>query len=330
MVELHGRRIVRRGLLASVVAGALLAVTVVAAGQAEAADYPNPGVVTGDTGVHDPSIVKTPAGGYLAAYTGDNLRLKTSSDRIAFRNAGAVFPNGAGWTTAYTGGSRALWAPDISYHGGRYYLYYAASTFGSNRSAIFLATSTTGASGSWTNQGLVIESSSGNDYNAIDPNLTVDAQGRWWLSFGSFWSGIKLIALDASTGKRADTTIRSIAGRGGGAIEAPTLVRHGSYYYLWVSFDLCCRGASSTYRIMVGRSTSVTGPFVDRNGTAMTAGGGTQVLASHGSIHGPGHQAVLPDSDGDVLVYHYYANNGASYLGINLIGYDAAGWPYVY
>ena len=330
MLELRSRRAVRRSLLASVVAGALLVATVVAAGQAEAADYPNPGVVTGDTGVHDPSIVKTPAGGYLAAYTGDNLRLKTSSDRIAFRNAGAVFPNGAGWTTAYTGGSRALWAPDISYHGGRYYLYYAASTFGSNRSAIFLATSSTGASGSWTNQGLVIESSSGNDYNAIDPNLTVDAQGRWWLSFGSFWSGIKLIALDASTGKRADTTIRSIAGRGGGAIEAPTLVRHGSYYYLWVSFDLCCRGASSTYRIMVGRSTSVTGPFVDRNGTAMTAGGGTQVLASHGSIHGPGHQAVLPDSDGDVLVYHYYANNGASYLGINLIGYDAAGWPYVY
>jgi arabinan endo-1,5-alpha-L-arabinosidase len=330
MLELRSRRAVRRSLLASVVAGAMLVATVVAAGQAEAADYPNPGVVTGDTGVHDPSIVKTPAGGYLAAYTGDNLRLKTSSDRIAFRNAGAVFPNGAGWTTAYTGGSRALWAPDISYHGGRYYLYYAASTFGSNRSAIFLATSTTGASGSWTNQGLVIESSSGNDYNAIDPNLTVDAQGRWWLSFGSFWSGIKLIALDASTGRRADTTIRSIAGRGGGAIEAPTLVRHGSYYYLWVSFDLCCRGASSTYRIMVGRSTSVTGPFVDRNGTAMTAGGGTQVLASHGSIHGPGHQAVLPDSDGDVLVYHYYANNGASYLGINLIGYDAAGWPYVY
>ena len=330
MVELQPRRTVRRGLLASIVAGVLLAASVVAAGQAEAADYPNPGLVTGDTGVHDPSIVKTPAGGYLAASTGDNLQLKTSSDRIAFRNAGAVFPNGASWTTAYTGGSRALWAPDISYHGGRYYLYYAASTFGSNRSAIFLATSATGASGSWTNQGLVIESNGGNDFNAIDPNLTVDAQGRWWLSFGSFWSGIKLIALTASTGKRADTAIRSIAGRGGGAIEAPTLVRHGSYYYLWVSFDLCCRGASSTYRIMVGRSTAVTGPFVDRNGTAMTAGGGTQVLASHGSIHGPGHQAVLPDVDGDVLVYHYYANNGASNLGINLIGYDAAGWPYVY
>ncbi|RSM58119.1 arabinan endo-1,5-alpha-L-arabinosidase [Actinoplanes sp. ATCC 53533] len=328
MLELHERRAGRRGLVAGVVAGVLLAVA--GAATAEAADYPNPGRVTGDTGVHDPSIVKTPAGGYLVAYTGDNLRLKTSPDRTAFRDAGAVFPNGASWTTAYTGGSRSLWAPDISYRNGRYYLYYSASTFGSNHSAIFLATSTTGASGSWTNQGLVIESGSGNDYNAIDPNLVVDAQGGWWLSFGSFWSGIKLIALSASTGKRSDGTVRALAGRGGGAIEAPTLVRHGSYYYLWVSFDFCCRGAASTYRIMVGRSTSVTGPFVDRNGTALTAGGGTQVLASHGAIHGPGHQAVLADADSDVLVYHYYADSGAPYLGINLIGYDAAGWPYIH
>jgi len=328
MLELHERRAVRRSLVAGVVAGVLLAMT--GAATAQAADYPNPGLVTGDTGVHDPSIVKTPAGGYLVASTGDNLRLKTSPDRTAFRDAGAVFPNGASWTTAYTGGSRSLWAPDISYRNGRYYLYYSASTFGSNHSAIFLATSATGASGSWTNQGLVIETSSGNDYNAIDPNLVVDAQGRWWLSFGSFWSGIKLVALNAATGKRSDSTVRSLAGRGGGAIEAPTLVRHGSYYYLWVSFDFCCRGAASTYRIMVGRSTSVTGPFLDRNGTALTAGGGTQVLASHGGIHGPGHQAVLADADSDVLVYHYYADSGAPYLGINLIGYDAAGWPYVH
>ena len=96
----------------------------------------------------------------------------------------------------------------------------------------------------------------------------------------------------------------------GGAIEAPTIHRRGGYYYLFASFDFCCRGAASTYRIMVGRSTSVTGPYVDRNGTAMTAGGGTEVLAGHGSVHGPGHQAVLTDTDGDVLFYHYYADNG--------------------
>ncbi|MEU6077027.1 family 43 glycosylhydrolase [Micromonospora sp. NPDC047074] len=294
------------------------------------AAYPMPGRVTGDVGVHDPTIVRRPDGGYLLAHTGDNIALKTSPDRTAFRNAGAAFPGGAPWTTTYTGGSRNLWAPDLSYQNGRYWLYYSASTFGSNRSAIFLATSPTGASGTWTNHGLVIESRTSDNFNAIDPNLVVDPAGRWWLSFGSFWSGIKMVALNPSTGMRADSTLHSIAGRGGGAIEAPVIVRRGSYYYLWVSFDRCCQGASSTYRVMVGRSTSVTGPYLDRNLTPMTSGGGTQVLAGHGGIHGPGHQAVLADTGGDALVYHYYADNGVSLLGINLIGYDAAGWPFVY
>jgi arabinan endo-1,5-alpha-L-arabinosidase len=305
-----------------------LALTVTVAPHAAA--YPLPGRVTGDVGVHDPSVVKRADGSYLVAHTGNNIALKTSTDRIAFRNAGSVFPGGAPWTTTYTGGSRNLWAPDLSFRNGRYHLYYSASTFGSNRSAIFLATSASGNSGTWTNQGLVIESRTSDNFNAIDPDLVVDDQGRWWLSFGSFWSGIKMVALDPSTGKRSDGTIRSIAGRGGGAIEAPNIVKRGSYYYLFVSFDRCCQGASSTYRVMVGRSTSVTGPYTARNGVAMNSGGGTEILAGQGSVHGPGHQDVLADADSDVLVYHYYADNGASLLGINLLAYDAAGWPYLH
>jgi arabinan endo-1,5-alpha-L-arabinosidase len=291
--------------------------------------YPDPGTVTGDTGVHDPSMVKRPNGGYLVAYTGNDIGLKTSSDRTAFRNTGSAFPNGASWTYAYTGNSRNLWAPDLSYHNGQFYMYYAASTFGSNHSAIFLATSPNGDPGSWTNRGLVIASQSSDNFNAIDPNLVVDAQGKWWLDFGSFWSGIKMIALDPSTGLRADSTLRSVAGRNGGPIEAPYIFQHGGYYYLYVSFDYCCRGADSTYRIMVGRSTSVTGPYTDRDGTAMTAGGGTQILAGHGSIHGPGGEGVFADTDHDILDYHYYADSGASYLGLNFLEYDSSGWPYV-
>ncbi|WBC08811.1 family 43 glycosylhydrolase [Micromonospora sp. WMMA1947] len=291
--------------------------------------YPQPGRVTGDIGVHDPTVVKRPDGTYLVAHTGDDIALKTSADRIAFRNAGTVFPGGAPWTTTYTGGARNLWAPDLSYRNGRYHLYYSASTFGSNRSAIFLATSTTGAAGSWTHEGLVVESRTTDDFNAIDPNLTVDDQGRWWLTFGSFWSGIKMIPIDPVTGRRLGTAVYALANYGPG-IEAPVLVKRGAWYYLYVSFDRCCQGAASTYRIMVGRSASPTGPFVDRTGRDMLAGGGTQILASHGSVHGPGHQTVLADTDGDVLFYHYYADNGASLLGVNRIGYDAAAWPYVY
>jgi arabinan endo-1,5-alpha-L-arabinosidase len=326
LLAVSGLIVAAVGVRATGVAVAETTVRALATPTTPPAAYPNPGVVKGDTGTHDPSMVKTPGGSYLLAYTGNGIALKTSTDRTTFRNAGAAFPNGTPWANTYTAGSATLWAPDISYHGGKYLMYYAASTFGSNHSGIFLATSATGASGSWTNQGLVIETTSSSTYNAIDPNLFVDPGGTWWLSLGSFWTGIKLVQLDPATGKRLGSTVRS----GSTAIEASFVFKHGNYYYLWVSFDLCCRGASSTYRVMVGRSTSVTGGYVDRAGTAMTNGGGTQVLAGHGSVHGPGGQSVIADSDADVLVYHYYADSGASYLGVNLIGYDAAGWPFVY
>ena len=295
------------------------------------AQYPNPGPVNGDTFIHDPTVVKTPGGTYLAAFTADNVGLKTSTDRTTWTDAGAAFPGGAPWTTPYTGGALNLWAPDISYQNGQYYLYYSASTFGTSVSAIFLATSATGESGSWTDQGLVIESNANSNYNCIDPHLLVDADGRWWLSFGSFWSGIKLVAVDPATGKPANSDLISIASRpaNGGELEAPYIHRNGDYYYLWLSFDRCCNGAASTYRTMVGRSTAVEGPYVDRNGVDMMNGGGTEMLASHGDIYGPGHPAVFTDSDGDVLVYHYYNAQNVAQLGINLVRYED-GWPVVY
>lgn len=177
------------------------------------AAYPNPGTVTGSTGVHDPEVAKTPSGGYLLAHTGDGITLKTSTDRTRWNDAGAAFPNGVPWAHGYTNNSNHVWAPDITYVNGRYYMYYSASTFGSNRSAIFLATSTTGAQGSWTNQGLVIESRTSDNWNAIDPNLVIDQSGRWYLSFGSFWSGLKMIRLDAATGKRSGTEFHRAARR---------------------------------------------------------------------------------------------------------------------
>lgn len=324
----------RLGLLA-VAIGMLTGTATVATATADpaVAAYPNPGRVTGDVSVHDPAMVKAPDGTYILVSTGRNLQIRTSTDRIAFRRIGSVWPGGAPWTHPFTGGSANLWAPDISYRNGQYYLYYSASTFGSRNSAIFLATSPTAMPGTWTNHGIVVQTSSANDYNAIDPNLVVDASGDWWMSFGSFWTGIKMIRIDPATGKQHgdDRTLYSLSRRPpsvDGAVEAPFIVQQGGYYYLFVSFDLCCRGTDSTYRIMVGRSASITGPYLDRNGVAMTSGGGTEILATHGSVVGPGHQAVLSDTDAWVLVYHYYTSAG-SRLGINLIDWSD-GWPTVY
>jgi len=333
-----GRRL---STLATIAAAALTLIVAVPAGwlptSAQAASYPNPGLVKGNITVHDPSMTKGPSGTYLLGATAPGIDLRTSSDRITFTYTGKAFPSGASWTDAYTGTSNGnLWAPDLTYIGGKYLMYYAASSFGSNKSAIFLASSTTGTPGSWTNQGLVYSSTTSSDFNAIDPNLIVDQGGKWWLSLGSFWTGIKMIQLDPGTGKQlsSNTTRYSLAQRSGSstAIEAPSILYHAGYYYLFTSWDLCCKGTSSTYRIAVGRSTAITGPYKDQAGTLLTSGGGTIILASHGTIIGPGGQSVLPDSDADVLVYHYYdgADNGTAKLGINLLGWDSSAWPYVY
>ncbi|GAB7366689.1 hypothetical protein MBLNU230_g0647t1 [Neophaeotheca triangularis] len=312
-----------------------LALAVLSLAPGALAQYPGPGPVTGDIGAHDPTVVIRPNGGYLLGVTAPGIGLKTSADRTQWDNAGVAFPDGAPWTQEYTGADAFanLWAPDLSYQNGQYYMYYSASSFGTSRSGIFLATSATGNQGDWQNQGLVIESFSGGEYNAIDPNLIVDEAGNWKLSFGSFWGGLYLIDIDPSTGLRSGDSIINLARRqeAGGAIEAPVITHHGSYYYLWASFDICCQGADSTYRVMVGRSADVEGPYVDAAGVDMTNGGGLEVLAGNpGVINGPGHQAVLEDSDGTALFYHWYDPSGFAQLGINLMRWDENGWPVVY
>lgn len=274
-------------------------------------------------------MCKDSGGKYWLFGTGVGIEIRTSTDRKAWTLIGTVWPDGASWTDSYTGTSNgALWAPDCTYLNGQFYLYYAASSFGSQNSAIFFAKSTTGQPGSWVNEGLVTSSSSSNNYNAIDPNLIIDS-GKWYLSLGSFWTGIKEMPLGSSTGKPSSSTVTSLAQRtaNNGAIEASVIWKQGSFYYLFTSWDLCCQGTSSTYNIRVGRSSSVTGPFVDQAGVALTSGGGTLVLASHGSIIGPGGQDIMTDSDGVLLIYHYYTSSG-SFLGLNHLDFSS-GWPVV-
>ncbi|MET8576623.1 arabinan endo-1,5-alpha-L-arabinosidase [Streptomyces sp. NPDC005012] len=292
--------------------------------------YPAPGHVTGTVTVHDPSMIRKPDGRYLLYATGGGLTHRSSTDRIAFTGGADAFTSRPGWWTQY--GNTEAWAPDISFHSGRYLMYYSVSTFGSNRSAIGLATSPTGLPGSWSDAGVVYASSTSSDHNAIDPNLFVDDDGTWWLSFGSWWTGLKAIRIDPATGKRfsGDTTRHSLASRptGSKAVEAPYLVKRNGYYYLFASYDTCCAGVDSTYKVKVGRATAVTGPYHDRNGVPMLLGGGTTVLESHGRYIGPGGQSIMRDVDGDLIVYHYYdgQDGGTAKLGVNLLDWSS-GWP---
>jgi len=216
-----------------------------------------------------------------------------------------------------------MWAPDISYHDGTYYLYYSVSAFAKNTSAIGLATNKTlnenDPNYHWIDHGIVVRSIPGRDmWNAIDPNLAVDDKGTPWLAFGSFWEGIKLVKLNSDRATIAEPEEwHTIAKRkrifglsdtlpGDAAIEAPYIFHHGGYYYLFVSFDYCCRGVNSNYKVMVGRSRKITGPYVDNTGMPMTQGGATLVLKGNQHWPGQGHNAILQDKGKSCLVFHAY------------------------
>jgi arabinan endo-1,5-alpha-L-arabinosidase len=243
------------------------------------------------------------------------------------------------WAVRDIPGTRAPWAPDISFFNGRYHLYYSISTFGKNESAIGLAVNRTldpaSADYRWEDQGMVVRSHKEDDWNAIDPNIAIQDDHHIWLVWGSFWSGIKMRRIDPRTGKLSaeDTTLYSLAGRPRtpdirGSIEAPFLFRHDGYWYLFASFDFCCRGAQSTYNIVVGRSRAITGPFVDREGRLMREGGGTPVLrATTPNWRGPGHNAVLHASDTNYIVFHAYQGvTGKPFLQISTLVWRD-GWP---
>jgi arabinan endo-1,5-alpha-L-arabinosidase len=294
----------------------------------DASTPPQALTLTGNLGTHDPSAIDSNGSYYLFA-TG--LGAKTSTNVTNWAAAPAPFGTPA-WMTTSVPGVTNLWAPDISYFGGQYHLYYAGSTFGSNRSCIGHATRAALDTGSWTDQGSATLCSNVNttdNFNAIDPSVVLDDAGTPWMVFGSFWSGIKVIQLDQN-GLRVGTTVTSIASRpnNGGALEGPFMVRRCGYYYLFTSWDTCCQGVNSTYNIRVGRSTSVTGPFADQAGTALLQGGGTLIAQTGGSWVGPGGQSVLMAGTKAYLVYHAYAaSNGAATLRIADLVWDANGWP---
>jgi arabinan endo-1,5-alpha-L-arabinosidase len=295
--------------------------------------------------VHDPSIIRQDDWYYVfstnvAKETGGFIPCRRSRDLVTWEKCGFVFAAIPDWARSAVPRSKGIWAPDIARVGDRYLLYYSVSSFGSNQSVIGLATNSTldpAAPGfGWVDQGLVVQSRLRDRYNAIDPNLVGDREGRYWLSWGSFWSGIKMARIDPATGKRpdGDNQLHSLAWRpvargGASAIEAPFIIARGEYYYLFVSFDFCCRGVASTYFVVCGRSREVTGPYVDVNGRGLEDGGGSIVITGDERFKGTGHNAVLRDGERDYLVYHAYdaANAGTATLRISPIYWTPDGWP---
>jgi arabinan endo-1,5-alpha-L-arabinosidase len=137
--------------------------------------------------------------------------------------------------------------------------------------------------------GIVVQTTNSSDHNAIDPNLVADQSGAWWLVLDRHQDG------PARPGDR-QTGEQHPLHPGASPVVRPLLPRHQRH--------LPGRGGPPD-----GRH----GPCTDRNGVRRTSGGGTEVLATHGSVVGPGRQALLPGSDGWLMAYHYYTPRAADW-----------------
>lgn len=224
----------------------------------------------------------------------------------------------------------------------------------------------------WVDHGMVVQSVPGRDmWNAIDAAVFRDAEGTPWMAFGSHWGGLKLCKLSEElTALSEPQEWRTIAARHrywkldefdagdsanpeldydelynpkltelnrasqSGAIEAPFIFRHDGYYYLFASWDRCCRGVDSTYKVVVGRSKDVKGPYLDREGESMVNGGGSLVVQGVEQSDrwaALGHNAVYTFDGTDYLICHAYdkQDEGRPKLFTRPIEWDPQGWPVV-
>lgn len=297
--------------------------------------------------VHDPCVAEQNGTFYLFC-TGWGISEYSSTDLKSWKSEVSVFKEPPAWTTSVVPDFKGhFWAPDISFHNGCYYLYYAVSAFAKNTSAIGLATNPTlnpnDSNYHWTDQGIVVQSIPNRDmWNAIDPNLFVQEDGTPWMVFGSFWGGIKMVKLTKDLKTIAEPEEWYTLARrqrsfdtpddkpGDAAIEAPFLFKKGDYYYLFVSLDLCCRGAKSTYKFAVGRSKNITGPYLDEEGQPMDQGGATVLVKGSDNWYGAGHNSIYTFKDKDYVFYHAYdaSDNSKPKLQVSEVGWQD-GWPVI-
>lgn len=299
---------------------------------------------------HDPSTLIKTGSRYYFFRTGSGVPYNYSTDLRNWTSGGKVFPSSPpAWVISavpgYDPGNWA-WAPDVAYFNGKYHVYYSVSEWGTIDSVIGLVTSPSLISPTWTDRGKVVQSDAvwetvpetdTTEYNCIDPSILVDTNGTVWMTFGSYSTGILVTEIDPSTGLRMNTNTlvatqvaNNTGNRGwGSSIEGAFTYQHGGYYYLFVNYGGCCSGVDSTYNIRVGRSTSVTGPYLDKDGIDLRDAGGTMLLESSGRFAGPGHAGIMNDGGTEWFSYHYYTWSPGYWaqLGLSQLSWDTNDWP---
>ncbi|HUS13526.1 MAG TPA: family 43 glycosylhydrolase [Chloroflexia bacterium] len=315
-------------------------VGVLSAGGAHAtlpATYTNPVLITIPNSPYrvetfaDPAVIQGNDGFYYAYATSDPLHgndrdgggnfifhkvpMARSADLVTWTYIGDAFSSAPSWLEPDSG----IWAPDVRFFNGLYYLYYVGTDaqpavsgepncHGDN--GIGVATSPN-PYGPWTDLGVPVVSprragGGCNFFWTFDPDVLTDENGLHYIYFGSYYGGIhvRLLSKDGTTADPATDTQVAIGNR----YEAPYVIFRNGYYYLFASATDCCNGPLSGYSVFAGRSLSPLGPFVDRQGVSLMDSrvGGTPVISMNGNRWvGPGHNAVLTDAAGqDWFFYH--------------------------
>ncbi len=301
-----------------------------------------------DIRVHDPVMIVQDSVFHLFC-TGKGISQYQSTDLIHWESLPGIFPSSPEWVLEKIPAfGNHIWAPDISFYQGKYWLFYSVSEFAKNNSCIGLVSTPTldpqDTAYTWTDHGAIICSTPGkDDWNAIDPNFILDERGNPWLTFGSFWNGIQLIPLKSDLSGRLDeepplllasrkrTNPEDLIHPGDGAIEAPFIVERNGWYYLFTSFDYCCRGEKSTYHVRVGRSKALQGPYLDKENTPLNSGGGTLIFEGNERWAAAGHNAVVHFQGKDLFLCHGYDNldQGHPKLIIRRLNWEKDAWPVI-
>lgn len=249
----------------------------------------------------DPSVIRASDGYFYLYATEDirNLPVFRSADLVDWEYRGTAFSEKSRPDFLPGGG---LWAPDINRIGDRYVLYYSMSIWGQEWTCgIGCAVSDT-PEGPFEDCGKMFDSSGIGVRNSIDPFYVEENDGKY-LFWGSF-HGIYMIRLsDDGLSVRPGAKPRKVAGT---AYEAACVYKRDGYYYLLASIGTCCEGLDSTYTLVVGRSRSLTGPYVNREGEDMLDNRHEVLLHGSEAFVGTGHNSeIVTDAVGDTwLLYH--------------------------
>lgn len=288
-------------------------------------NYSNPVI---NVSLPDPTVIKA-NNGFFYLYATENIRnvpVYRSSNLIDWEFTGTAFTDETRPTFESKG---SIWAPDINYIEGKYILYYSMSEWGGEHTCGIGVATADEPEGPFTDLGKMFRSNEIDVQNSIDP-FYIEENGRKYLFWGSF-HGIYMIELshDGLTTKIGAEKVK-VAGN---AFEGTYIYKKENYYYLFASIGRCCEGKNSTYELVVGRSQSLKGPYLDKNGKDMNDNAYEVVISHNKRFVGNGHcSEIVQDNEGQDWIFYHGVDttdpNGRKLL-LDRIQWDNEKWPYV-